>query len=65
MLVQKPQCFLWPHEIFSALYDKYPEMFASSVCSDRASIQGFWEDMDRSGHPGLHNHPMRGVPGWD
>ena len=56
---QKAQCFLWPHEMFAALYEKYPDMFASSVYGGHG-IQQFWTDMEDSRHPALLNHPMRG-----
>eukprot|EP00959_Pyramimonas_sp_CCMP1952_P363136 7604200-Pyramimonas_sp.AAC.1 len=63
-LAQKSQAFLWPHEIFSALYDNYQDMFASSVCSSRDVVEGFWRDMATTQHPQLANHPMKGIPGW-
>ena len=61
-LAHKAQAFLWPHELFANLYEKYPDMFATSVYSG-SGLQRFWRDM--KDHPALPNHPMRGVRNWD
>eukprot|EP00959_Pyramimonas_sp_CCMP1952_P455149 9471086-Pyramimonas_sp.AAC.1 len=58
-LVPKAQAFLWPREVFSALYDAYPSMFQSSVCWGTARAEQFWRDMTISQHPLLHMHPMK------
>ena len=58
-VIQKAQCFLWPHEMFASLYELYPDMFASSVYKGNGTRQ-FGKDMEDSQHPALPNHPMRG-----
>eukprot|EP00959_Pyramimonas_sp_CCMP1952_P072817 1521835-Pyramimonas_sp.AAC.1 len=64
-LIPKSQCFLWPHEMIAALYDKYPDMFSQSVCcGGRHRVQAFWRNMVASQHPLLRNHPMKSVQGW-
>ena len=50
---------VYPHEVFSIMYDKYEAQFTSRMLGgDAANVSSFWDSM--RDHPAYESHPMRG-----
>ena len=48
---------LYPHMVFSLLYEKYPEKFKKYILGgDAANVTKFWDEM--TDHPSFAGHPM-------
>ena len=56
-VVHTEQDILYPHEVFSILHTKHPEVFIERLCGGKEqNVEAFWSSM--KGHPGLVDHPM-------
>ena len=56
------QLALWPHDMFSSLYHKYPLEWASRIVPDVSRISAFWNSLRDM--PLLENHCVKGRRNW-
>ena len=59
--MQKQDVFL-PHEVFSAIYHKYPQTWQKTMVPSQAHLERFWTVTD--GHPTLVNSPLKECPSY-
>lgn len=58
---QKSSAML-PHELFSALYNFYPDAWSTSVLPSEEVLSSFWDG--NQGHPQMSNHPIKDRSGF-
>ena len=56
------QGILLPHEVFSALYNFYPEAFRKIICPSDDELQQFWDCQE--GNAMLDDNPLTSVPNF-
>lgn len=61
-LGEQTSAVLLPHEMFSAIYECYPEAWQHFVAPGTERLEEFWES--QAGHPQMAQHPLRNRRGF-
>lgn len=56
------QPILYPHEVFSAMYNHYRGAWEKLICPSRQSLDEYWVEVEDS--PALVRHPVKARPQW-
>ncbi len=53
---------LLPHELFSTIYNSYPNAFMRKICPNADVLEHFWNEMESN--PQFINHPVKKIPNY-
>jgi hypothetical protein len=57
------QKVMWPHEVFSVLYNNYKHSWQETISPGDDALESFWAQVQE--HPQMHNHPVKQRAGYE